>query len=54
MAFPAYYDARIAWNVPSHVARYGTRVDVETTTCGKADDDTNGFAFKNFFLSKSG
>ena len=48
-----YYDARIAWNVPSHVASDGTRVDIETTPCGKADDDANGFAFEKFFLSKS-
>jgi len=40
------YDARIAWNVPSHVACDGTRVDVETTPWGKADDDSNRFVPK--------
>jgi hypothetical protein len=41
-----YYDARIAWNVPSHVARDGARVDVETASCGKADDDSDRFVRK--------
>jgi hypothetical protein len=40
------YDARIAWNVPSHVARDGTRVDVETTPRGKADDESDRFVRK--------